>query len=222
MSFATRHRDDPMPSLAPLPGLLVRREDDAFVMATLQGRTMEEMQRRFANGHRAYVATLHGVPAAWGWVATRGASIGELGATFAIPAGERYLWNFVTRPEHRGRGIYPRLLEAILREEAREATRFWIAYAPENRASAAGIRKSGFRAVAELSFDMLGNAAVRALGEEGVAASRVLGLPVVEAPLAPCWKCIRAGKSADRACREGRCCCDYQEPARECAAVEKR
>ena len=218
MSFATRHRDDAKPSLAPLHGLLVRREDDAFVMATLQERTMEEMQRRFASGHRAYVATLDGVPAAWGWVATRVASIGELRATFAIPAGERYLWNFVTRPEYRGLGIYPRLLEAILASESLEAARFWIAYAPENHASAAGIRKSGFRAVAELSFDALGNAAVRSLGDEGMAASRVLGLPVVEAPLAPCWKCIRAGKSADRACREGQCCCDYQQPERGCAA----
>lgn len=220
MSFATLHRDDPMPTFAPLPGLLVRQEDDAFVMATLQGRTMEEMQRRLAGGHRAYVALLHGVPAAWGWVATRSATIGELGATFAIPAGQRYLWNFVTRPEYRGLGIYPRLLEHILRAESGGAERFWIAYAPENHASARGIAKSGFRAVAELSFDDAGRPAVR--GTDGDAAAQVLGLPVAEAPLAPCWKCIRAGRSADRACREGRCCCDYQQPAIDCAVSGNR
>jgi hypothetical protein len=59
------------------------------------------MTRRFDAGHRAYVALLNGRPAAWGWVATRSADIGELGATFAIPAGERYLWNFVTLASHR-------------------------------------------------------------------------------------------------------------------------
>lgn len=222
MSFATRHRDDVPPTLSPLPSLVVRHQDDAFVMATLQERTMEEMQRRFAAGHRAYVASLHGVPAAWGWVATRTATIGELQASLTLPEGERYLWNFVTRPTHRGLGIYPRLLAEILRTESRDAARggahrFWIAYAPENRASASGIRKAGFRAVAELSFDMAGRPAVRAIGDD-VGVGRVIGLPVVETPLAPCWKCIRAGKTADRACREGQCCCDYQQPEVTCAA----
>ena len=217
MSFAMLHRDEIRPALAPLPGLAVAREDDAFIMATLQGRTMEEMQRRFADGHRAYVATIYGVPVAWGWVATRAATIGELQATLTLPAGERYLWNFVTRPTHRGMGIYPRLLAAILRAESRDAHRFWIAYAPENRASAAGIRKAGFRVVAEMSFDMAGQPAVRPLGDD-VGVSRVLAMPIVEAPLAPCWKCIRAGKTVERACREGQCCCDYQQPEIACAS----
>jgi ribosomal protein S18 acetylase RimI-like enzyme len=217
MSFATRHRDDPMPALEPIAGLLVRQEHDPRVMAALQGRDVAQMEARFADGHRAYVALLDGEAAAWGWVATRVASIGEVGATFALPPGHRYLWNFVTSPAFRGRGIYPRLLAHILREESREAERFWIAYAPENHASASGIRKSGFRAVAELSFDDAGQPAVRDAGE-GEAVAQVLGLPLVAAPLAPCWKCIRAGKSAERSCREGRCCCDYQQPAIACEA----
>ena len=217
MSFATRHRDDPLPTLDVRPGLLVRREHDASAMAALQGRDVEQMRARLADGHRAYVAVLDGAPSAWGWVATRTATIGELGATFAIPAGHRYLWNFVTRPGYRGLGIYPQLLRHILREESREAERFWIAYAPENHASASGIRKSGFRAVAELSFDDAGRAAVRGTDLVlGDVAARVVGLPVADVPLAPCWKCIRAGRSADRACREGRCCCDYQQPASAC------
>jgi AraC-like DNA-binding protein/GNAT superfamily N-acetyltransferase len=125
-------------------------------MAALQGRDPREMARRLAGGHRAYVASRDGAPAAWGWVATRSADIGELGSAFEVPAGERYLWNFVTLPAHRGQGIYPRLLEAIVRAESREAERFWIAYAPENHASGAGIRKAGFVALAELSFDAAG------------------------------------------------------------------
>jgi GNAT superfamily N-acetyltransferase len=218
MPFAARHRDDPCPRLHPLSGLLIRREPDAAALAALQGRDEAEMMRRFAAGHRAYVAWHDGEPAAWGWVATRAAEIGELGSSFAIPSGERYLWNFATLAPHRGLGIYPRLIEAIVRAESREAERFWIAYAPENHASGAGIRKAGFVDVAELSFDASGRAALRALVPGGGrVASRVLGLPEAHDDLAPCWRCVRAGRGR-MACAPGRCRCDYQVPTSGCAA----
>jgi GNAT superfamily N-acetyltransferase len=218
MPFAARHRRDPVPSIEPLPSLVVRREDDAEFMAALQGRAPEEMARRFAAGHRAYVAWRDGSPAAWGWVATRSAEIGELGSSFAIPAGERYLWNFVTLATHRGQGIYPRLLDAIVRAESVDAERFWIAYAPENHASGAGIRKAGFVALAELSFDAHGRAALRAMIPGGArVASRVLGLPETPIALAPCWRCVRAGR-ASMSCAPDRCACDYQVPKSGCAA----
>lgn len=219
MPLATRHRDDPAPGWAPLPALRVRREMDAQVMAELQGRERAEMIRRFAAGHRAYLALWEGEPAAWGWVATQSAEIGELGSTFAIPAGERYLWNFVTLAAHRGKGIYPRLLDAIVRAESAGAARFWVAYAPENHASGSGIRKAGFVEVAELSFDVDGRPAVTDRAEGGgAAAARVLGLPRVDAALAPCWRCVRAGKSAQTTCAAGHCACDYQRAESGCAA----
>lgn len=219
MPFATRHRDDPASDMTPLPGLVVRREVDAAVMASLQGRTETQMAGRFAAGHRAYVARLHDRPAAWGWVATRTAEIGELGSAFAIPAGERYLWNFVTLASHRGMGIYPRLLGAIVRAESLEAERFWIAYAPENHASGSGIRKAGFVSVAELSFDAAGQPALSAMVEGGgQVAGRLLGLPQVNEPLSKCWRCARAVVPKDMSCRAGECTCDYQRPEIVCAA----
>jgi len=175
------------------------------------------MAGRFAAGHRAYVAWYQDEPAAWGWVATRSAHIGELGSTFLIPAGERYLWNFVTLNAHRGRGIYPRLLDAIVRAESGEALRFWVAYAPENHASGGGIRKAGFAAVAELSFDAGGRPAVRAMAHDGAAAAQVLGLPEAQEALAPCWRCVRAGRG-NMFCAPGSCQCDYQRPEADCAA----
>lgn len=217
MPFAARHRNDPMPHLDPLPGLVVRREEDAAVMAAVQGRDVSEMTRRFAAGHRAYVAALHGESAAWGWVATRSAEIGELGTSFNIPCGERYLWNFVTRPTHRGMGIYPRLLEAIVRAESREAERFWVAYAPENHASGAGIQKAGFVSLAELSFDANGKAGLQDVIKGGAkVVSRVIGVPVADA-LAPCWRCVRAGR-VSMSCPPASCQCDYQRPKSGCAA----
>lgn len=218
MPLAVRHRNDPAPTPAPLAALAVRHETDAAAMAALQGRAEAEMRQRLEAGHRAYVALWEGEPAAWGWVATRTAEIGELGSAFRIPAGERYLWNFVTVAAHRGKGIYPRLLDAIVQAESAEAERFWIAWAPENHASGAGIRKAGFAPVAELSFDAAGRPAVSARAEgDGATAGRVLGLPVAREPLAPCWRCVRAGRPA-MSCAPGSCACDYQRAESGCAA----
>jgi hypothetical protein len=218
MPLATRHRDDLVPSLGTLDGLVVRREESAAAMAALQGRSEAVMASRFEDGNRAYVATMNGQPAAWGWVATQSADIGELATSFGIAAGERYLWNFSTLKSHRGLGIYPRLLDAIVRAESSEASRFWVAYAPENHASGSGIFKAGFVAVAELSFDAMGNPAIAELrAGGGTIASRVLGLPVATEALAPCWRCVRAGKPEAMACREGTCRCDYQRMEMSCA-----
>ena len=217
MSFAARHRDDPMPVLPELPSLSTVKVDDVAQMSKLQERSPEEIARRFDAGHHAYVARLNDAPAAWGWVATRTASIGELGATFTIPEGDRYLWNFVTLPSHRGLGVYPRLLQAIVRAESIEAERFWIAYAPENHASGSGITKAGFVPLADMSFDAVGRPALRAIQAGGATlASAVLGIPETTDELAPCWRCVRAGR-AGMHCAAGTCQCDYQRPKSGCA-----
>jgi GNAT superfamily N-acetyltransferase len=218
MPFAARHRSDPTPMLAPLAGLDVRRVDCAAAMAALQQRAEADMQKRFDAGHRAYVAYLNGQPAAFGWVATRSAEIGELRSTFAIPADERYLWNFVTLAQYRGLGIYPRLVDAIVRAESREAERFWIAYAPENHASGSGVRKSGFTDLAEMSFDGEGLPALRSIVPGGArVVSQLIGLRETDDVLTPCWRCVRAGRGV-MYCAEGQCQCDYQVAASGCAA----
>jgi hypothetical protein len=216
MPLAIRHRAAPVPAIDPLENLTVRRVVDPEIMAALQRRSAGDMRQRMANGHRAYVAYVDDNPAAWGWVATRSAEIGELKTSFTLPSGERYLWNFVTLAAFRGRGIYPRLLDAIVREESTEAELFWIAYAPENRASGSGIRRAGFVALAELSFDVDGNAAVAPLvAGGGQRASRVLGIAPSARSLSPCWRCVRAGRPA-MSCHPSQCRCDYQKPEIEC------
>jgi GNAT superfamily N-acetyltransferase len=219
MAIAVRHRMDRAPDQQPLPGLAVAREESAAVMAALQDRAASEMTRRFDAGHRAYVARVNGDAAGWGWVATRSAEIGELALTFDIPARNRYLWNFVTLPSHRGKGVYPRLIEAIVRAESSETEQFWIAYAPENRASASGIAKAGFVTIAELSFNDALEPALRSLiPGGGLAASRMFGIPEASEELRQCWRCVRAGRSGMR-CESGACSCDYQQPRSGCAAA---
>ncbi len=65
-----------------------------------------------------------------------------------IAPNERYLWGFVTLPDWRGQGIYPTIIQAMLRQEA-DAERFWIGHNFGNDASASGILKAGFVPVGE-------------------------------------------------------------------------
>jgi ribosomal protein S18 acetylase RimI-like enzyme len=216
--IAARHVKDAAPRLAPLHTFVVRRTDSPLLIASLQGKRMVDMMARFDAGHRAYVAWYDGEPAAFGWVATRSADIGELQVKFTLPSRDRYLWNFVTQPGFRGLGIYPRLLAAIVDAERAEADRFWIIAAPENHASESGIVKAGFTTLAELSFDGAGRPAVRAMvAGGGTAAAALLGVPEISGDLAQCWRCARAG-NAMAGCASGSCRCDYQKKEQACAA----
>ena len=215
--IATRNRLSTPPLLAPIADFSVRREMSLDVMAGLQHRSALDMGRRMWDGHRAYVASIGDADVAWGWVATETAMIGEIQSAFDIPKRERYLWNFVTRQEYRGLGIYPRLLDGIVRAEMAEADRFWVAYAPENHASGNGIHKAGFETVAQISFDMHGRPAIRMLIEDAPNPGPMLGLPSLQEALAQCWRCVRMGKKPEESCRPSECRCDYQRPEKQCA-----
>lgn len=221
MPIAIRHSRDPVPAISRPSGWTVRLETDARVLARNLARDEDTIQQRLDTQHRAYVAYIDGDIAGWGWVATRSAVIGELNFDFRIAAHERYLWNFVTRPEYRGRGVYPCLLDDIVRREALHADRFWIAYAPENHASGSGIRKAGFVDLAALSFLEDGQPALADLLPGGAArASALLGIGASKRPLAPCWRCVRAGRA--HACAAGACACDYQQPLSGCSVDGRR
>lgn len=219
MPISLRCANDPVAPLPPLDGVTFARLTDPLPMALAQQRPLDVMRARLDDGHRPYVAMRDGAIVAWGWVATRCAELGELAFRFDLPAGDRYLWNFVTAPAARGLGIYPRLLQAIVGMEAAEAERFWIVRAPENHASGSGIERAGFRRVATLSVDQDGRAAVGGDdAEEVAAAARLLGLPVARGVLAHCWRCVRRALAGGPPCARGACHCDYQRPERGCAA----
>lgn len=214
--IATRHRNDAAPMLDAFAGFSVRRETSAAVMAALQHRTEIDMGRRMWDEHRAYVASIDGEDVAFGWVATDTAMIGEIDSTFFIPKRERYLWNFVTLPGHRGKGLYPRLLDAIVQAEMADAERFWVAYAPENHASGSGIHKAGFATVAQISFDQQGVPAIRMLVEGAPSPAKMLGLSSIQEPLAQCWRCVRMGRTKEQSCPPDKCRCDYQKAQSGC------
>jgi GNAT superfamily N-acetyltransferase len=191
MALATWWASDPLPHLPALPGFEAALAPDDAKLGQLNRLTLSEVQARRKAGHRPYLGFFHGTPVAYGWVATREASIGELGLTFELPLANRYLWDFATLPTWQGRGIYPHLLRAILEQESFSAERFWIIHAPENLPSGAGMHKAGLLPIGQLSFRLDGGVGLAPLGslERARAGAQLLGVPLIETVLAPCWCC---------------------------------
>jgi GNAT superfamily N-acetyltransferase len=186
MPVATWWRGDPSPVLLPTPGLTVRRVtrwDEARAVTDL---TEDRVVRRFQDGNSLYAAFLNGQPAGYGWLARETGRIDELHLAFTLPSPDVYLWDFVTLPAFRGRGVYPHLLQAILRADD-GVDRFWIGYEGQNRASARGIEKAGFRVVGDLVVEgaapehltVTGVTLTDDAGERGQAFADLLRLPLV-------------------------------------------
>lgn len=114
------------------------------LIARLADLDESEVLRRLDEGHHIFLLRVDGMSASYGWSATGPAHIGGLALTLEVPPRERYLWDFATLAPFRGRGLYPLLLQEILRRQAGEAEWFWIGHEPRNDASRRGILKAGF------------------------------------------------------------------------------
>jgi hypothetical protein len=146
-SFYGWRRGWPLPCLVTRPGgeVSIETTPPVELLARLAALPESEVARRLNDGHHIFLLRVDGQPAAYGWSATGPADIGGLALSFMVPRGERYLWDFVTLPAYRGRGLYPLLLQEILRRQVGEAEWFWIGHEPHNQASRRGILKAGFR-----------------------------------------------------------------------------
>jgi GNAT superfamily N-acetyltransferase len=191
MAIATWWQGDSLPQIAVDQEFEAVRCQDASLMAKLNRIPLAEVERRIAEGHVPYIALWSQQPVGYGWVAQQQFSIGELNLECRLAAGDRYLWDFGTLAQWRGRGFYPRLLQAILQSEQPHAQRFWIIHAPENVPSSRGILRSGFQDVAELAYDHQQQVrlAPRQDLERAQAAAELLGLSLVAQDLSDCWHC---------------------------------
>jgi GNAT superfamily N-acetyltransferase len=204
MALATWWNTDPLPSLTPLTGFEVVLASDSHELAEINRISHSEVVSRFNDGHHPYVAYIDGNPVAYGWVASLQASIGELGLNFMLSSRDHYLWDFATLPEWQGQGLYPRLLQAIVDEESKITSRFWIIHAPENLPSGAGMNKAGFEFVGQLSFTLDGSVGLAPYDSDSTERAQIgaelLGVPLIDSVLAPCWHCGGSvSKHPDRA-----------------------
>jgi GNAT superfamily N-acetyltransferase len=135
---------NPLPELSPLPGFAARLVTDKGLLAQLHELDEATIQARFDEGARCYVAFLNDTPVGYGWVGTKVGHIREIGLEWTLGEPDCILWDFATLPAYRGRGVYPHLLQAIIRAESTHTERFWIGHQGQNVASQRGIQKAGF------------------------------------------------------------------------------
>ncbi len=111
------------------------------------------------------------------WVTTGAAWTREIAAYVVPPGGDAYVYESFTRPEARGRGVYPFALRAIC-EWAVEAgaDRVWVAVESGNAPSLKAIRKAGFEPAYEMRYGRrLGRLTLVVEKPAGLAAPTVVG-----------------------------------------------
>lgn len=195
----------PMPALPGNYHLKFDRVDDIEFVAELNKLSYEEVRRRMANDNNAYVAFYNHEPAAFGWTGSGKAFIGELNHEMILPIQHKYLWNFRTFEKFRGMGIYPQLLQYILRSESDRTKCFWILHSPENVASQKGILKAGFQLITRVSVKNLDRVIVNNFDESNDL--RVLGFDPSMEEQATCWMCSSPFLNH----KKTECCCLSQE-----------
>lgn len=173
-------RGDALPICERVSGLTVEESTHVELLSNLMGFPEAAMREQLWLGHRAYLARLGTLPVAVGWSATGEVALLGGRVTLHVPPNHRYLYGFVTHPDWRGRGIYPHLLQAILRTEEQE--HFWIMHLRENTSSQRGIHKAGFRVAGRLSFLSTGGLGLLPPpgdSERAQVAERLLGFPLI-------------------------------------------
>lgn len=171
---------DSSPVFAPWPEFSAASADDDAALGGLSGAEAAELQAWRRDGNQPYLARVAGEVVACGWSAARTLAIGELGLVQPLPAGDRYLWGFVTAEPWRGRGIYPRLIAAIISREG-ATHRYWMGHEPGHNSSSRGILKAGFRQVGAICRRAAGDFALLPTGDPARAkiGAAVLGATMI-------------------------------------------
>jgi ribosomal protein S18 acetylase RimI-like enzyme len=144
-----RHEQSDSLEVLDWPGL--RRADLQTVLALTEasGCPFTEAVRRLEAGSCWAGLRSISVIATTGWVTDQPVWVGELNAWLVPPPEHAYVWDCRTRPECRGHGHYPNLLDGLCDLAARRGARTaWIAVEWSNWRSVAGVIRAGFRPLA--------------------------------------------------------------------------
>jgi GNAT superfamily N-acetyltransferase len=92
----------------------------------------DRVAARLQRGCRCFAAGIGSEVAGYGWVSTAPEWIGELQLEITPPRGEAYIWNCVTLPAHRQKGVFGALLKAIKAQLKSDGlNRVWIGSAED-------------------------------------------------------------------------------------------
>lgn len=148
----------PPPSPPPREGPDIRE-------ATSRGRVpataadVALMEARWARGCRRFEAWVGPDLAASCWVSTGSEWIGEVERELRLPTGDCYVWNCVTLPPFRRRGLFRALVVSVVTTAGQEGfARAWIGSVDEAAWTGPALRGAGFRPAARV--ELLGLAGV--------------------------------------------------------------
>ena len=107
---------------------------------------------RFRDGGRCMIGIADDTVVFTAWIACRSLRIDELRRDWRIPEASAVVYDVVTIPAWRGKGVYPEALRRIAGALSGEGIRdMWIYAEAENTASRRGILKAGFVPRGEVS-----------------------------------------------------------------------
>ena len=146
--------NDSLPVIAPRVQAIFRRlgpEAMPALSAALGEGLLAEFLRRFESGRRCYAAWVGEELAAYGWVSFGEEDVGELGLRVNLLDCEAYIWDCVTLPAFRQKGLFAALLGAVANALRTEGVcSIWIGANKDNAPSQRGIDRAGFRRVVDL------------------------------------------------------------------------
>ncbi len=149
--------DESRPNMRPLIPVDFRPVEPESIEALAEamgGSLKAEALSRFEAGKRCYAAWAGDRIAAYGWVSYREEYVGEFNVRVRLLPGEAYIWDCLTAPEYRQKGLYSALLVFILQELQSEGLcRAWIGADLDNVPSQRGIERAGFRRVADMVLE---------------------------------------------------------------------
>lgn len=141
----------------PVPGIRFIYLDAArqrALAAAMHVADAEVSARLDEGGKAALALTEQGEIAGYGWIRYDAIQIDDLRFRLPLPPNHAYIWDCLTVPEHRGRGIFPGLLRFMLEQLRREGiTEVWAGVEPGNEPSLRAFARAGFRLVAEIDIE---------------------------------------------------------------------
>lgn len=113
-------------------------------LAAIKGKRIN-WDRRWKRGHWCYIGRDAGTAVAYLWVACDGWRVRDNEKANPLPAGAFFLYDAITLPDWRGRGIYPALICRPAEDLHREAVKdIYLLVVDGNRPAQRGVEKVGF------------------------------------------------------------------------------
>src|SRR5690606_8499998 len=137
---------------------VVRIDDqDDPLLTTLQAEFDCPAPARNADSRKeCYVVLSAGAIVGYAWTTIEEFLVEEIGCVFTIPPDEFIIFDCLVREDHRGRGIYPAMLSAVMRDQRLRHP--WlqtalIGVSSVNLSSRRGIVKAGFSQRSSITWE---------------------------------------------------------------------